>query len=672
VSSGPLKIVSYRFSPQAHLSSRRMCGEMVLLENVSLAFGGRHILRGVSWRIGDRDRVGLVGPNGSGKTTLLRLIKGDLVPDSGSISTSRGTTFGYLPQEELTLSGRTVHDEVMSVFSELARLEEKMRALERRMLDIPEEGPLHDSVMREYAEAQHKFDVKGGFTVDTRVAEVLSGLGFSETDGRRMTEEFSGGWQMRIALAKLLLRGPTVLLLDEPTNHLDLESIIWLEEYLANYPGAVILVSHDRSFLDRVVSRISELGVEGLVDYHGGYSAFVEQREKRREVLIATRRQQEQKIAHLQRFVDRFRADKAKAAMVRSRIKMIERIELVEVPRDHKRIRLQFPQPPRGGAVTVALRNVRQSYGENVVFEGVDLEVSRGDRVAFVGRNGAGKSTLLKIIGGRIPIDHGSVKLGHNVEVQYFDQDPARDLKLGNTVLGELESVSPDEMRPRLRGILGAFLFSGDDVEKRVGVLSGGEKSRLSFAKMLLRPANFLLLDEPTNHLDVASREVLEDALSRYTGTICFVSHDRTFMDALATKVLEVQDGRLKMHIGTYSDYLWRKAQETAGEAASPTQARAGQTAEGPKRGPKSKEQKRQEARERQSRSSAKRASREERRQVQDEISSSEARLEEIEIALADPSIYADGDRVRTIVTEQRELKRRVDQLYERWAELED
>jgi len=650
---------------------------MVQLENVTLSFADRPIFRGISWRIGDQDRVGLVGPNGSGKTTLLRLIKGDLTPDGGAVSSSKGTTFGYLPQEELTLSGRTVQDEVMSVFVSLHELEDKMRSLERRMLEIPEEGPLHDRVMREYADAQHQFDVQGGFTVDTRVAEVLSGLGFSESDRSRLTEEFSGGWQMRIALAKLLLSGPTVLLLDEPTNHLDLESIIWLEEYLAAYPGAVVVVSHDRSFLDRVVSRISELGVEGLVDYHGGYSAFVEQRKKRREVLLATRRQQEQKIAHLQRFVDRFRADKARAAMVRSRIKMIERIELVEVPRDHKRIRLTFPQPRRGGAVTVALKGVRQSYGANVVFDGVDLEVSRGDRVAFVGRNGAGKSTLLKIIGGRLPLDGGAVKLGHNVEVQYFGQDPARDLNLGKTVLGELEAVAPDEMRPRLRGILGAFLFSGEDVEKKVEVLSGGEKSRLSFAKMILRPANLLLLDEPTNHLDVASREVLEDALSRYSGTICFVSHDRTFMDALATKVLEVENGELRMFIGTYSDYLWRKEQEREQERedrgpSRPEREAGASERQRPRRGPKSKEQKRREARERQRRSGAKRAAREERQRVQSEIATSERRLEEIEIALSDPTIYADGDRVRSLVNEQRGLRGRVDELYERWAELED
>ncbi|MBD3348962.1 MAG: ATP-binding cassette domain-containing protein, partial [Candidatus Eisenbacteria bacterium] len=506
-----------------------------------------------------------------------------------------------------------------------------------------------------------------------RGATVLSGLGFDEDDRSRLTDEFSGGWQMRIALAKLLLAGPTVLLLDEPTNHLDLESIIWLEEYLASYPGALVLVSHDRAFLDRIVDRISELGVEGLVDYHGSYSEYVKQREKRREVLMATRRQQEQKIAHLQRFVDRFRADKARAALVRSRIKMIERIELVEVPRDHKRIHFRFPQPRRAGAVTVSLRDVRQSYGDNVVFDGVDLEVSRGDKVAFVGRNGAGKSTLMKIIAGRIPVDGGSVALGHNVTVQYFGQDPGRHLNPDNTVLGELEAIAPDEMRPRLRGLLGAFLFSGADVDKKVGVLSGGEKSRLSFARMLLRPANLLLLDEPTNHLDVASREVLEDALTRFSGTICFVSHDRAFMDALATKVLEVQSGRLRTFLGSYSDYLWRKDREKEEARERPPASRDARTPGADERGgPKSKEQKRREAKARQQRSREKRAAREERQQVQERIARSEERLEEIQIALADPSVYSDGERVKKMVKEQRELRSLVDGLYDRWAELED
>lgn len=646
---------------------------MVRVENVSISFGGNPLLRDVSWRIGDNDRVGLVGPNGSGKTTLLRLIQGALVPDKGAVSSSKGTTFGYLPQEQLTLSGRTVFEEVMTVFESLSLLEDRMRELERKMSEVPADDPEHDRIMAEYSRAQHEFEAGGGFTVEVRIAEVLAGLGFAEEDRSRTTDEFSGGWQMRIALAKLLLGRPTVLLLDEPTNHLDLESIIWLEEYLGSYPGAVVMVSHDRSFLDRVVSRISELGVEGLVDYRGGYSSFIEQREKRRQVLIATRRQQEQKIAHLQRFVDRFRADKARAAMVRSRLKMIERIELVEIPRDHKRIRFKFPQPQRGGSVTVALRHVRQSYGENVVFDGVDLEIARGDRVAFVGRNGAGKSTLMKIIAGRIDIDRGEHRLGHNVTVEYFGQDPGQALDFSNTVLGELESVAPDDMRPRLRGMLGSFLFSGDDVEKRVSVLSGGEKSRLAFAKMLLRPANFLLLDEPTNHLDVASREVLEEALAAYTGTLCFVSHDRAFMDRIATKVLEVEAGAIKMYHGDYSDYIWAKERERSDAAGGPAVESAGTgQREGAQRGgPKTKDQKRREARERQKRASATRGIREERRAVFDEIAESEERLEGIGIALSDPSLYADGDRIKSLVNEQRMLRARIEELYQRWAELD-
>jgi ATP-binding cassette subfamily F protein 3 len=646
---------------------------MVQLSNVSVSFGGKPVLRGVSWRVGDDDRVGLVGPNGSGKTTLLRLIRGEISPDQGEIASTKGTTFGYLPQEQLTLRGRTLSDEVMTVLSELTRAEERLRDLEHRMAEIPPEGQEHDRVMAEYARLQHAFEIGGGFSVEARVAYVLAGLGFTEGDRTRRTEEFSGGWQMRIALAKLLLGKPSVLLLDEPTNHLDLESIIWLEEYLATYPGAVVMVSHDRSFLDRVVSRISELGVEGLVDYRGGYSAYRRERAKRREVLLATRRQQERRIAHLQSFVDRFRAHKAKAPMVKSRLKMIEKIELVEVPRDHKRIHFKFPQPPRGGAVTVSLRGIRKAYGGNVVFDGVGLEVGRGDRVAFVGRNGAGKSTLMGIIAGRVPFEGGSRKLGHNVTVQYFGQDPGRNLDHSKTLLGELESVSPDEMRPRLRSLLGSFLFSGDDVEKKVGVLSGGEKSRLVFAKMLLRPANLLLLDEPTNHLDVSAREVLEEALESYEGTICFVSHDRSFMDRIASKVLEIEEGRLRVYLGNYSDYLWskkREAEEAEGEGA------AGDVRAAPlgrrRGGPKSREQKRREAEERRNRSPAKRRAREERRRVLEEIASSESRLEELEIALADPSVHSDGDRMKALVTEQRALRSRVDELYERWAELED
>jgi len=646
---------------------------VVQLENVTVSLAGRPILKDVSWRVGDRDRVGLVGPNGSGKTTLLRLLRGDLVPEKGEILSTKGTTFGYLPQEELTLAGRTLFEEVMTVFERVSAIEDAMRDLEHRMADLPPDGPVHDETMAEYARLQHEFEARDGFTVEARAAAVLSGLGFVESDHRRKTEEFSGGWQMRIALAKLLLTGPTVLLLDEPTNHLDLESMIWLEEYLRDYPGAVILVSHDRTFLDHVVTRISELGVEGLVDYSGSYAAFREQREKRRETLRATREQQERRIAHYQSFVDRFRGNKAKTALVRSREKMIERLreELVQIPHDRRAIRFEFPEPPRGGSVTVSLKGVRQAYGDKVVFRDLDLDVARGDRVALVGVNGAGKSTLLKIMAGVVPIDAGRRRLGHNVTLQYFGQNPAKSLDGSNTVFEEVASVAPDAMRPRLRGLLGAFLFTGDDIEKRVRVLSGGEKSRVAIAKMLLRPANFLLLDEPTNHLDMASREVLEEALAGYPGTICLVSHDRSFMDTIADKVIEVDHGRLRLFHGSYSDYLWRKEREAAEQDAPDTGGRTAKAAAG-KGGPKSREQKRREAEERRRRSRAKRGVREERKRVLDEIASAEHRLEELQIALADPGIYTDGEKARLLVNEQRSLTAQVDELYERWAELED
>ena len=651
---------------------------MVRLENVTISFAGKPLFRDLNWRVGDTDRVGLVGANGTGKTTLLRLIEGTLSSDSGRVTCSKGTTYGYLPQEGLTLSGRTLFDEVLTVFHDLSRIEDRMRELEHEMSDLPGKGARHDQVMREYATLQHEFEVNDGFTIEARAAAVLGGLGFAESDRDKLTDEFSGGWQMRIALAKLLLQRPTVLLLDEPTNHLDLESIIWLEDYLSTYPGAVVLVSHDRSFLDRVASRISELGVEGLVDYHGGYASFQEQREKRRETLAATRRQQERQIAHHQRFINTYRADKTKRALVNSRVKMIERIELVEVPRDRRAMHFQFPQPTRAGSVVVALRGVRQAYGENVVFDDLNLEILRGDRVAFVGVNGAGKSTLMKIVAGKIPVVAGEAKVGSNVALQYFGQDPGRELNHGNTVLGELQSVSPDHMRPRLRALLGSFLFSGDDVDKKVGVLSGGEKSRLVFAKMLLNPANVLLLDEPTNHLDVSSREVLEQALRRFEGTICFVSHDRAFMDAIATNVIEVQGGRVKTYLGSYSDYLWKKEQERIDEAASSpaTSSGDGSACAGGspsrRRGPKSKEQKRREARERQHASGTKTSARRERRDVQGEITRSEKRIEDLEMAMLDSSVYGDGKKMKDLVTEQRKLRSRVDELYERWAELED
>jgi len=654
---------------------------VVQIENVAVSFAGKPLFRNVNWRIGDDDRVGLVGPNGCGKTTLLRLIRGDIHPDEGAISASRNTTYGYLPQEELTLRGRTLFDECVTVFGRLSVIESRMRELEHHMGEIPPEDPEHDRVMREYAELHHEFEAKDGFKVDTKVAEVLSGLGFAVSDHGRMTEEFSGGWQMRIALAKLLLKQPNVLLLDEPTNHLDLESIIWLEEYLRNYPGAVVLVSHDRAFLDKVVSRISEVWFDGLVDYYGGWSAYREQREKRRETLASTRAQQEKRIAQIQRFIDKHRADKFQAAMVQSRIRTLEKIELVEVPRDRKGIHFEFPQPPRAASVPVSVRGLRKSYGDKVVLDGIDFDVSRGDRVAIVGVNGAGKSTLLNVMAGRTPFQAGECKLGNNVTIEYFGQDPSQTLNRTRTVLGELESVAPNDVRPRLRNLLGAFLFSGDDVEKMVGVLSGGEKSRLAIAKMLLRPANLLLLDEPTNHLDVSAREVLEDALAHYTGTICLVSHDRAFMDRLATKVLEIDRGRLRLFHGNYSDYLYAKERERAERAAGAAGAPRGKRAGGerrpdagaaPKRGPKSKDQKRKEAEARSSLSDEKRKRRDERRRVMEDIARGERRLEEIKLALADPAVFADGMKTKSLVNEQRKVQSKVDRLYERWAGLED
>lgn len=645
---------------------------MVQLENITVSFAGHPILKDVSWRVGDRDRVGLVGPNGSGKTTLLRLLLGDVRPDSGEILATKGTTFGYLPQEQLTMAGRTLFDEVMTVFARVAEIESALRTLEHRMADMPPEGPEHDATMAEYARLQHELEARDGFTVDVRAARVLAGLGFSESDHGRSTEEFSGGWQMRIALAKLLLTRPTVLLLDEPTNHLDLESMIWLEDYLRDYPGAVILVSHDRTFLDHVVDRISELSVEGLVDYAGNYATFRELRQKRRETLQATRDQQERRIAHYRSFIDRFRGNKAKTALVRSRQKMIERVEseLVEVPTDRKGIRFEFPEPERGGSVTVSLKGVTQAYGDKVVFSDLDLDIARGDRAALVGVNGAGKSTLLKIMAGIVPIEAGERRLGHNVTLQYFGQNPARSLNGDNTVFEEVATVAPDDMRQRLRGLLGAFLFTGDDIEKKVRVLSGGEKSRVAIAKMLLRPANFLLLDEPTNHLDMASREVLEEALAGYSGTICLVSHDRAFMDAIANKVIEVHHGETRLFHGSYSDYLWKKEREEAEDDRPPaTVAPSGKTRGG---GPKTRGQKRREAEERRKRSAAKKVAMQERQEIQDEIAGSERRLEELQIELADPEVYTDGEKVRVLVNEQRKLTARVEELYERWAKLED
>jgi ATP-binding cassette, subfamily F, member 3 len=543
---------------------------VIHVEGLSKRYGDRVLLEDVSWHVKKRDRIGLSGPNGAGKTTLLRMLAGLEEPDSGQIRMASDTTIGYLPQDGIVHKGRTVYDEVVLAFQELLALKEEQHRIEDALAHATEDGDGHGKLLERYAEVMERFKHLGGYEIDARVADVLKGLGFGLADQQRNTEEFSGGWQMRIALAKLLLARPNLLLMDEPTNHLDLPARNWLEEYLADYPGSVVLVSHDRFFLDSTVKRITEVGLRTLTDYHGNYSKYVVDHAANMERLRESHRRQSEEIGKAEAFINRFRYQATKARQVQSRIKMLDKVERIEIPPERKKIRFKFPDAPRPGRVVLEAKGVRKAYGSNVVLGHLDLMVERGDRIALVGPNGAGKSTLMRILAGVDRPDEGVRIEGHRVVTDYFAQDQAAVLNGSRTVYEEMSSSSPSTMVPMIRTILGGFLFSGDDVNKKVAVLSGGERNRLALARMLLSPSNLLLLDEPTNHLDLDSKEVLLDALSDYAGTLIFVSHDRYFVDKLASKVIEVGGGEAVLYPGGYEDFLYWKKQREAGVAGVP------------------------------------------------------------------------------------------------------
>jgi ATP-binding cassette subfamily F protein 3 len=550
---------------------------MIQLSGAGKRYGPKILFQDVDWMVTPNDRIGIVGANGTGKSSLLKVLGGLDGLDSGSIATQKGATLGYLPQEGLSLSGRSVFAECMTVFADVRALEEEQEALTHRMAELDPAGTEYAQVADRFHQAQAEFAARDGYTIEAQVGAVLSGLGFSRPDWKRRTEEFSGGWQMRIALAKLLLEKPNLLLLDEPTNHLDLEARNWLEEYLSSYPNAFVLVSHDRYFLDVTVRKIVELWNKGLHFYTGGFSRYEQQKDERRTQLLAAYENQRARIEQLEAFINRFRYQATKAKQVQSRIKELERIERIEIPADEKTIHFSFPQPKPSGRIVAEFKGVAKSYGDHEVFAGADFYVERGDRVALVGVNGAGKSTLIKILAGAEPVTAGQYTLGHNAQPDYFAQDQYKELDPNARMIDDMGIVAPRASNTELRTILGSFLFSEDDVFKTIGVLSGGERNRYALARMLMMPSNFLLLDEPTNHLDMRAKDVLLTALQNYTGTVVFVSHDRYFIDKLATRIFEVEDGRVHVYPGNYEDYLWRKsgagpcpgASPAAGEAAA-------------------------------------------------------------------------------------------------------
>jgi ATP-binding cassette, subfamily F, member 3 len=546
---------------------------MIQLTGAGKRFGHKLLFERADWQINPRDRVGLVGANGTGKTTLLRILAGLEGLDYGSCQGMKSISAGYLPQDGLALSGDTVFAECMKVFHDLREMEREMETLSHSLAEL-------DPASADYAQAsdrlhrlQGEFRLRDGYALEAKAGAVLGGLGFGKEDWGRRTEEFSGGWQMRIALAKLLLQQPNLLLLDEPTNHLDLEARNWLEDYLHNYPHAFVLISHDRFFLDATVDQIAEIWNKRVYFYSGNYAKYLDQKTQRFEQLAAAAKNQRERIEQLEIFINRFRYQATKAKQVQSRIKELEKIERIELPPEEKTIHFTFPQPKPSGRTVVELVGAVKSYGPKEVLKDVDLVIERGDRVALVGVNGAGKSTLIRLLSGNDALTEGEYKLGHNAEPGYFAQDQYKELDTEARVLEDLGEFSPVSTQTELRSLLGCFLFRDDDVFKPIGVLSGGERNRYALLRMLLRPTNFLLLDEPTNHLDMRAKDVLLDALLKYTGTVVFVSHDRYFIDKLATRVFEVADGHVHIYPGNYEDYLWRKQQIADGAPRTPMTA---------------------------------------------------------------------------------------------------
>jgi ATP-binding cassette subfamily F protein 3 len=542
---------------------------MIQLSAAGKRYGHKLLFEDADWLITAESRLGLVGANGTGKSTVMKILAGLESLDYGSISRAKGITAGYLPQDGLTLSGRSIFTECMSVFDDLHAMEKEMESLTHSMSELDHTSAEYSEVADRYQKLEHEFRARDGYTLEAEVGKVLTGLGFHRDDWTRQTEEFSGGWQMRIALAKLLLQKPNLLLLDEPTNHLDLEARNWLEEYLGSYPYAYVLISHDRYFLDVTVERIAEIWNKKLHFYAGNYDQYLAAKTARKEQLEAAYKTQRERIEQLEVFINRFRYQATKAKQVQSRIKELDKMERIEIPEEEKTVHFSFPQPKPSGRIVAEFKNVAKSYGDHQVFANVNFMIERGDRVALVGVNGAGKSTLIKLLASQEPLTAGEYKLGHEVHPDYFAQDQYKELDPEARILDDLGALSPSSTQTHLRSLLGCFLFSGDDVFKRIGVLSGGERNRYALLKMLLHPANFLLLDEPTNHLDLRAKDVLLEALTKYTGTVVFVSHDRYFIDKLATRVFEIGDGKVEIYPGNYEDYIWRKQGGAARQTAA-------------------------------------------------------------------------------------------------------